>query len=100
MIRKNKEANPSFDFESMNLVFTEHETRLLSDFIKGMMKKDPDARMSAKEALKHPVFTLTHLLKSAEEQKLLPKNKDLFLFLKYAGAHQIERHLRRTKPPD
>ena len=82
VIRKNKEANPSFDFESMNLIFTENENRLLSDFIKGMIKTDPNARLSAKEALSHPVFTLTHLLKSAEEQKLLPKNKDLFLFLR------------------
>ncbi len=98
VIRKNKDANPSFDFESMNLVFTETERRLLSDFIKGLMNTNPSLRLSAKEALNHPVFTLSHLLKSAEEQKLLPKNKDLYLFLKYFTAHQIKCHLRRTKP--
>jgi serine/threonine protein kinase len=84
----------------MNLVFTETEVKLLTDFIKGMMNPDPNLRLSAKQALVHPVFTLIHLLKSAEEQKLLPKNKDLFLFLKYACSHQIERELRRTEPPD
>lgn len=87
---RNKEANPTYDWKELDMEVTEEQEVLLLSFMKKLITRDPAERMSAKEALEHPLFSLLQSKSSTLEQSIAPRKKDLVGFLNQTKNYKFE----------
>lgn len=81
--KKNKEASPCYDWVSFGMTFEQNEQVLVGSFLRKLITKRPEDRMSAKEALEHGIFQLQKLQHSTVEQPTTVfGNNDVVSFLK------------------
>lgn len=66
------EANPTYDWKALEMEITQDQSKLLVDFMQRLITPTPTNRMSAAEALSHPLFTLLNVKSSTIEQTTSP----------------------------